>query len=569
MSDQTRVVGSYVLTISRQNQLLLGTKPQAVSSDPIQDFTSSPMHKSGDGDDTERMKEPSAHQETSEDDSSYTHGPEQDKEEKQGGEQDGRRRTSLAEAKRRALESMKSQNLLCDSEEDDLEVVQTGDGTGLKRDKHVNAYEKKLAAVAGFRAGHRSTDFLEGSQGDKKLKSAAKSVFLDSEARRTKVTLDHRNLQAAILSKAAKQSQQITREKEEEWIRRGGKLAGKQRAGVASEPLSLDHLAQELAQGRRNVESLEKDATCSDSGSQCSSDEEWQPPERGSMSPVSRATAKGSGDESDNLEHTDELDEDEEHNNTSPTHLRPFRSTKLMVVSDSEEEETNTHQARGRVLVPDTSIVAVDRVHRGPISSESGLDETNKENDTPQPFDSGDDKENAMVISQSTPSRTGNLRSRPTRRSIGTESRTRQLSMSPNAELGNDGSHTARRPLQTRKISATDSPITTNSSSAANFGSPGVNRASSATGSPTCLRPAFGSGVGGLTQLFNDDEGIVLSDAIGSSRSPLQPAFRLQMHTGEGKSSSTREPAMFGGLPQVFSSVTEVRCLCTGHQIYG
>ncbi|KAL5530290.1 hypothetical protein ACEPAF_6547 [Sanghuangporus sanghuang] len=540
-ADQYTV--EHLLKSVQQSQHLTGTKPCLISSDPIQDFTSSPM---GNAMDTSTEVEPKAGlsglQSASEDDMPDVYELVKAEEVIQKGKAEVQRRKRLASLKRQALAS-EAREANFGSDDDDLEIMSDDRDVGSGRSKGSAKLEKRLAGVAGFRVGtskHVFSEALESSQGDRELKLAAKPTFGDRDAGGHRMHFSHRDLQSAMLSKATKQSMSLTREKEEEWIRRGGKLAGKQRTALASRPLSLGHLAENLVLKRRHggQDSLQDGEERDTPGSEDSSDEEWRPEERGSVSPSKERDfdndeeLEGSVSEDcvtvrevavviQNTDNHEETDDDDESLSRPARHAR--RSTNHLVVSDSEGEETRRQHKTGRILVPDTSFV-IDAGQGNELSSEAGPDEENKENNTPLAIDSGDDKENAIPMERSPVGRPyfGN---RQHSGFFNLSDGNRHLSLSPMADVDNESSPSVRRPLQAKRIGDFDDPFILRSPSASTSPkTPKSKGTRSAVSSPASLRPAFDGKAGGFTQLFNDEEGVHMN---ASSTSVLQPAFRL------------------------------------------
>ncbi|EJD01307.1 uncharacterized protein FOMMEDRAFT_135544 [Fomitiporia mediterranea MF3/22] len=543
----------HLLRSVRQKQDKSEVKPSCVSSDPIQDFTSSPkLNSRGTSTEREPKAGPSNLRETSDSDMPDTHGSLDARLGETLKGEDTQRKKNLIAAKRLALESSKAHAISDESDSDDLEVVETGHDGIAKQLMVSSTYEKKLAGVAGFRAGssrHSLSKQLEGSQGDRMLTLAAKSTFADRDSRRHNNALGHRDLQAAILNKAAKQSMQMTKEKEEEWKRRGGKLSGKLRAAAAAanQSLSLDRLVDEITSRQRN--SAENDqAEVVDGGSsdaEYDSDGEWMPDDRGSASPVRHQTMDDSGEDElggsgRDLGDSDvegekilvkleqQIDTDEDETSRPPRPSR--RSAGMLVVTDSDGEETRTLPSKGRVLVPDTSVIIGDRGRASVVSSEGGPEEWNKENEITMPVDSGDDKENVMVISPTARNRTQVPRSRSPRGINRTNEGAQRVSSPPGVDAEHGASRSARVPLQARRMSSFDDPFLSRSPSlGTSFGTPKSNGALSAVASPVSLRPAFDGNSGGFTQFFNDEEGFTPSNMDSHTKGVLQPAFRLQV----------------------------------------
>lgn len=450
-------------------------------------------------------------------------------------ETDAERRKRLALLKRQVLSSNAPER--SSDSDDDLEIVPEDKNPALERPRGSTVLEKRLANVAGFRVGaskYASMEVLESSQGDRELKLASKPNFGDRDSRRPRTHLDHRDLQNAILRKATKQSMILSKEKEEEWRRRGGKLAGKQRAALASEPLSLDHLAENLAQQRKRVgqDSRQEIGERNALESEDSDDGEWQPEERGSMSPSTER--QGLEDEEElegtgsvlgeavpvtQLTDTQETDDGEE--DLGKLARRARRTANYLISSDSEGEEMREVRKTDRILIPDTSFV-----DEGNNELLFGVDpdEENKENDTSLAIDSGDDKENAAPMER-LPLGRSYFGIRQRGGIFNLSEGIRHTSLSPMGDPGHEGSPGVRRPLQAKRIGDLDDPFVLQSRSATTSPkTPKSKGGPSAVSSPLSLRPAFDGGPMGFTQLFNDDEGV---HPDTSSTGVLQPAFRL------------------------------------------
>ncbi|THH12400.1 hypothetical protein EW145_g66 [Phellinidium pouzarii] len=444
-----------------------------------------------------------------------------------------------------------------------------------KRSRTAADYEKKLASVAGFRMGagrYSLPGGFEGSQGEKALKFAAKSAFGDRFARRGNSSVDHRSLQSAMLSKASKQSMQITRGKEEEWQRRGGKLSSKQRTMSVDGPYSIQRLAGELAFRKSEAESDDQqDANTNvGSGSEESNDEDWQSEVHDSVdlnagrSPnESEEEFEGDdvGDENIYGENVNALQtafDSEDEGKPGRRQFKVRHKSKRVIVSDSDGEEINQRQSSRRILASDTLVFIGDLGHRDPVSSasESVLDEENKENDTRLLLDNSEDKENHVTPLHSSAGRA----SRRSSAVLDFQERTRHLPMSPNADTGNIDVLREHKPLQARKMDDLDDLFAPSASPTISFPKPSQARFTST--SPKALRSAFGT-ERSFSQLFDDDENAALADENMSPKSFLQPAFRF--HTSQKGSdfalrpSFEPKPLKLGNLSDVFSSDSQPR----------
>lgn len=526
-------------------------KQTTASSDPIQDFTSSPLLRSTDND---TGPQPEAGQSSGQGDSDedildISKVLQEQKAQAQMQQEEIARKNRLANVKRRALEiqAIREKGRRSPATDDeDLEVVEVE--TRLVADKRRSTraknYEKRLAGVAGFQfkpSKHSPSEILGNTQSEAMLEHAAESTFGSIQSRRASGSkLGHRDLQAMMLRKASKQGLQLTREKEEEWIRRGGKIPGKRWEGSSTKQMSLgelvDQLAQKKSERNETSESNDGDSDDSDNGS----DEDWEPLNRGSTSPLrfGGEDAGPSGIGVRKVLSDPEDNEDVVGSHGQARHLA--HRANRMVVSDSDDEGVNERRTAGRILVPTTSVVIEDEKdislskhtlsHKGSISSmgESTADEENKENDKRWMFDHGEDKEN-MVVPRHIP--TG----RYSRGSsiLDLEEQTKRWSMSPRDEANEIPLPSERKPLQAKKLD--DSDDFHSVVSVIKCDSPSALRSSSDLANLKPLQPAFGERAGGFSQFFDDDEGVhvdenapaplALRQNSDESRLSLQPSF--------------------------------------------
>lgn len=566
------------------------------SSDPIQDFTSSPFlrHAHVQPVESDRKPGPSNTNEESDDELPDLQGILQQQDEKRHKrEAEAQRKKDLALAKQRILATnSKTASKPDDSDDDELEVVD--EKPPLQSSARKFDYEKTLAGVAGFRmksGRHSLPENLEGSQGERALKAAAKPAFMERNSRRASAVVDHRALQAAMFNKASKQSIQLTREKEEDWQRRGGRLPGKQRAGRAMGTFSLEMLAERLSHKKNDDEPDMMQEDNEQAVPDDESDGDWKPGvlDRGSATPpevdFDEEELSGNDTQDENspmqpLPTRTNGSENEDDENTGNARRRVFNMAKRLVVSDSEDE-SERRIAPPRILVPETSMIidvndpAIDEyireqatIHRGSVSSvsESTPDEDNKENDTRLMFDHGEDKENSSVPRHiPIASNSRGLGSRQSSGVFELEEQTGRLSMSPGNEIGVSDTRRSRKPLQIRKFGELDDPFTLRSpivSSNCNTpkASPKASRASSKSFSPKALAPPFGGSMGRFSQLFNDGDSTLPNTQDTSQKAFLQPAFQIQSKLGESSLQSTLEPKPLelGGFSQMFSPEPEV-----------
>lgn len=465
------------------------------------------------------------------------------------------RRKSLALAKQRAIERMENEEFQSDASDEDLELVI--EEKSPRKNKRATDYEKRLANVAGFRPGKQSiSDELDGSQGDRAIKLAAKSAFSDVN-RRTSVALDHRDLQNMIRSKAIKQSKQLTREKEEEWESRGGRSLAKHRSGK----LVIEDIAKHLIERTggdddNNGKPLIAESESDHNGSE-EEDEDWHPEERGSASPKVRPARRAEREEEFDGElgsaSEDETVQDENSRSAvdteeldNPNHRRrqPRSSIKRAIMLDSDEENENS---QGRILVHETSLVLDDSSQSRGFESSEG--EENKENDNRLAFENGEDKENIAVSPRGLVGSQSGIR-QPSIFDLGSSAS--RFSMSP--------SPSPRRPLRAKK-SDDDTFLVRSPPNVITFGSPKANWVLSSVTSPGTLQPAFGEiGGGGFSQFFNDDEGVF---PLSGGRTPKNPLKTTFMSPGDGalplQSSFEPRPLKAANFSDEFLMGTQVR----------
>ncbi len=167
-------------------------------------------------------------------------------------------------------------------------------------------------------------------------------------------------------------------------------------------------------------------------------------------------------------------------------------------------------------------------------------------------FDEGEDKENLVVPRLHSPSNWG-LSSSQNRKIFDLADGMRQrLSMSPNAGSGSSNKR-VRNPLQQRMLDDDmDDEFPPLSATVVGSDSPARLHPSSSSSSPKPLRPAFGEGLSGFTQLFNEEDGDTAAgeENMPPPKSALKPAFSFSSSIS---GDSQPRPLQFGG-PLSFSA---------------
>jgi mediator of replication checkpoint protein 1 len=378
----------------------------------------------------------------------------------------------LVEIKRLALANQKA-HIVSDDDDDlvvesDMHAVANEEAgeRRVRHAKHIRPSEgrKRQLMLGGIGSSKADKGYQEGLARTKRipldlLKESAKPAF-QSGAKHGKdgtAGLTPAELNRLVMGRAEMDRAAINKQKEDEWMKRGGKIIKDVEVAEVKETDGWSAILERGGKdrGRAQMEVDEDEAS--------RSDEDWVPQLRGSASPEPEEA--GSGDD-DGIASEAEVamdvltdrDDDAEDDGENSRPRRPRRVAPHRAVLDSDEDDdAGTENVRplqsnlsiGQILVPDTSfaentlplIRMPGMIHRGSLSSfdEPTEDENDKENNTQLMFDKSEDKENKAVVRHSPPPvrpalgpRGGSL--------FGLEDRTRRaLSMSPSAvELSDD-----------------------------------------------------------------------------------------------------------------------------------
>ncbi|KAJ7591403.1 hypothetical protein C8J56DRAFT_935419 [Mycena floridula] len=309
---------------------------------------------------------------------------------------------------------------------------------------------------------------------------------------------------------------EMTREKEEQWVQRGGRLA--ETIVTDSNVLTTAEAALKAYNERATME----EEMQVDEGEASDEDEDGSEHLRGSASPEPEDDQLESPSLADTTLVDEEADEKtEEEDEGEQQFIKHRRRAAPVVHSDSENDENDenrappglkrSHASIGRILVEDSSMMVEDTgINLG------SSDEGDKEN-----YDRSDDKENTAVRP---------LFPRSMRQGSGlfglTEGLQRHLSMSPGpGEIDDDDEIDARPPLQT----LSDDP---SSSAATLLPSPSLKSYRSSAG----------------TQSWNDEPGLVA----------LQSGFSQLFETGTEKQTKTQVPRLPGGFRGLFKEPSKL-----------
>ncbi|KLO16360.1 hypothetical protein SCHPADRAFT_901592 [Schizopora paradoxa] len=471
-----------------------------------------------------------------------------DKAQKSEVETKEQRRKSLAMAKQKLLQQnarklANANQSDCESD-DDLEFVEDESNKKVKQ----KGLESKVRELHGMRPGRKSMPVEIGET--QVLKAAAQPHF-SGRPTKDSARVDHRHLLTMMRNKGMKQSERITKGKEEEWVERGGHLKQKTVAPVQGNVLAA--LVERLK--KPNEGKMDGDLG---EGTDEGSDEDWDPENEGSGS-----EAPLSGEEKENAPveqaedvqmHNDPENDDEENvNPNQKVGRRPLhRQSGRAVISDEEDGSPSLRPTK--ILVPDTSMVLDSpnileqhRARRASISSfdDASFDENdNKENDMSLMFDQGEDKENLAVPRLHSPGSRALSNSQNRNVFDLADGMRQRLSMSPLSAGPSSASKRVRNPLQPRSFADDmDEEFPPLSATVVGSDSPVRPNHSSASSSPKPLQPAFGEGLGGFTQLFNDEDG-ANDENMPPPKSVLKPAFSFSSISSGG---SQPQPLQFGG----------------------
>ena len=473
---------------------------------------------------------------------------------------------TLADHKNRVLaeQAVRGSTIVSD---DELEIVENmqvvaeeeaGQRRALKT-RHIRPSEgrKRQLRMGGVRH-HEMPSVRIKRDPLEQLKAMAEPSFKVSDRyrhgkRREVEKFDQCELNRVLAKRVAEDNTEITRKKEEEWSRRGGRPVVSLHAEEPRSRVLQDAWKPYAERGLMMAGKLEADTE--DDGENDASDEDWMPEMRGSASPRPDASDGGStleglvSDEEHTASGDAENDGDEETEDADAARPRPFRSVlaKSRAVLDSDDSDMDDKELRisrpcGRILVPDTSFMedGMPPPRRMPVvshrRSSSSLedrteDDTDKENNTRLMYDRSEDKENRAVVRHSP---FGAFRGR-SQLSLG-EGSERSLSLSPGFELSLDYGSTAKEAERgpfTELSTPTEDPFTSPTEASTSFA------ARLRQISPTTPQPTFAPKVlsfdkwdSGFSQ-FLDDDGQNDENAPPAVGAPtLQPGFSQLFECG-------------------------------------
>ncbi|KAJ7283474.1 hypothetical protein C8J57DRAFT_1292655 [Mycena rebaudengoi] len=465
------------------------------------------------------------------------------------------RQKELMALKMRALAAANNRSSAVDDDDDDLEIT----GSSEMKVKDEVYAEQGSASKKRASEGRKRQMMAAGiSLTKQNAKPATPSQNL------ARATMTQEELSKFLAKRVKEENEGMTKAKEDEWVRRGGKRAaigGDAEELIASRSAALKEIAENGPEECWRRERLGCRWTTTEEDA---SDEDWHE-DRGS---ATMPDVEDAGDE--DITMVDENNDDEEEDDEARGRLktRAPRRTRAVIDSDSENEE-NAPPLRKSSPDENHPVSPVDLIgiiHRGSVSSsmdERTEDEGDKENNTSLMYDRSEDKENRAVprhpLGGARPAlgRQGSL--------FGLEEGMRRgLSMSPgdrdtmtdieDENDENDAGGDKRRPLQ--NLLSDEDPFSTDAgpSTRVDFAAR-LQQASPLPDQPVdapalTLQPSFDAGLrlgaraGGFSQF--SDEG---SPSFGGA--PLQPGFSDLFEAGTERQ---RRPL---GLSSSFSEKSE------------
>ncbi|KAJ7162546.1 hypothetical protein C8R43DRAFT_1123248 [Mycena crocata] len=399
--------------------------------------------------------------------------------------------------------------------------------------------------------------------------------------------LTHNQLTKHLAQKVVQENTLLTKQKEDEWVRRGGQIAAL--GGDAGETAALKSAKiQEYAeQGQRNAEAREARMQVDEEDDDDGSDGNWSETRGTSPQPEDN---NASGEDADITMVNDEgLNDDDDEENQAPGQIkaRGLRRVLTVIDSDSENEENAPPVKRSASFIfreslldhdEDQSVSPVEglgaALHRGSASStdERTEDEGDKENDTHLMYDRSDDKENKAVPRHPVGARPALGRQGSSLFGL-VEGIQRGLSMSPGDRLPvgdgsdeeneNDAGGDRRRPLQNLLPDADPFSAEVGPSASVDFAarlkqaSPLPGQSTTASQS-TLLQSSFEAPVKVGTKALGFSQRSSEDAVAGFKGAALQPGFSDLFETGTEQQRPPKRPL---GLSPSFSEKSQTGLL--------
>lgn len=335
------------------------------------------------------------------------------------------RQRNLAQLKKRTLALQATRPYYSD-EDDDLEVVddkRSGMQAAVKEEeqerrsgrKKVSEARKRHLSLGGVSMKKKG---IVGGTDDGLPFVLGKSTKAKGKGSPEKGRVSQGELNKILARKVGEENRELTRRKEEEWVRRGGRVNVTE--GVEGTEISVTDAWKAIAErGLKVAEEVRMQLDDEGEGDE-GSDDDWRPELRGSASPSPGVVDENEeGTKQRHAEDTDitmvsasvGLATDDETENVKPRH--PRRSLAIIDSESEGESDENVQPARkARQFAFDHDSTnpfedSDENVMVGPISvpyrnSVSSLDDPteddgDKENNTKLMFDRSEDKENKAV----------------------------------------------------------------------------------------------------------------------------------------------------------------------------
>lgn len=535
----------------------------------------------------------------------------------------------LLETKKRALAS----KVVVESNDgDDLEIVYPRDGedemqavVGVEAEERKEAKKMKIKLYEGrkrhltrgtIRLGQQKQKGTPGKESGGGDSSSFFAVGSGSKGKQEVQLFSQSELSKLLASRVEDERMELTRKKEEEWIRRGGRVTSVDEDVEGGAGALVKDAWKMYAEKGLKVAEEQESVIQADEEDEEGSDQEWVPEMRGSASPAPRADDDEEdvhqeditmvNDDDEIAEPDDEVDEKENFQSRLPRRSLAVLDSE----SDGDNENENVQPIRkagpygfGREHIPSTLFALDDNeadirmspmqlpsmLHRGSLSSldEPTEDEGDKENNTRLMYDRSEDKENKAVVRHDVGGRPlfgmgkGSLFELE-------EGIRRGLSMSPGgaetrSDEGddendkNEGSDDRRKPF--KELLSDDDPFTSPAGSANDSSSfatilqqvsPAVLASSSTLQSSVSL-PQFGDryGESGFSPFLEDDDigfGGGHENPSFPKAAQLQPGFSDLFESGtekQGSGSSLQPPPRdlkSGGFSEFNDGKVRVQC---------
>lgn len=303
-----------------------------------------------------------------------------------------KKKQELQEMKKRAMEMLQSmstlEHLQVDSDDDDLQIVNSNAKTGVKEEEgrrsakkqHISQTRKQQMQLARVNPAKQKRN-EEASLRAHGNGEGPSSIVLQHSAR-----LDQTELSRVMAAQAQIQAREVAQRKANEWKKFGGHLPAQVEVPAEGLVTALQTIAEK---GMKAAEASPSNRMDVDDDDDDEDDEDWDPTLRGSASPEP-VENDGEGGEEENDENKP-VEQDitmVEINDFEEVEEAKVRATRRMVVLSDDEDENEEN-------IPSAS----NRYRRATSSAELPTeDEYDKENNTELMYDRSDDKENTAVV---------------------------------------------------------------------------------------------------------------------------------------------------------------------------